>query len=159
VSQLIEGDIMKHKKNDLMVYCYLILAACLLAGGSAKSASPPKAKQKRAPNQQYSDIVIAPLEPDVDPRVFESSAYRVYKYGEQPAQSRSEIAPVAVRDKVFASVGLGPELKDFDELEKDFLFRRARVRTFAEMTELYGQKIDAAKLLSLMKKAKQAQWK
>jgi hypothetical protein len=149
---------MKHKKNDLMVYCCLILAACLLAGLSAKSVSPP-AKQKRAPNQQYSDIVVAPLEPDVDTRVFEGSGYRVYKYGEQPAQPRSEIAPVAVRDKVFASVGLGPEIKDFDELEKDFLFRRARVRTFAEMTEHYGQKIDSAKLLSLMKKAKAAQWK
>lgn len=96
------------------------------------------------------------FEVEVDPQVYPAKEFRGknVKAGEIPARvKRADAVPdKSEREKAFAAVpGLAGDLAGMDELERDLLFVRARVKPLKELGKTYPA-ISEKKLAALKEK-------
>ena len=82
----------------------------------------------------HSDVDIYPMDSGWSPKAFGETNYNIHSPSE--ADGREMPAPKE-REKLFAEVGLTPLIAEFDSLDRDLLYLRAKDRPLNELRELY----------------------
>ncbi len=95
--------------------------------------------------QTYNDIHVHPANSEVDVKIFEKD-YNVHKVGK--TEAKNKIPPYELREYLFIKVKLSEHIQDWDELDKDRLFLRAKEYQVERMQKLYP-KIPEDKLKKL----------
>jgi hypothetical protein len=100
---------------------------------------------ENAPAAHAPTIHVDKLDPDADTRPFEAPGYKV---NDRSARQKSEVPLPKERDATFATAGLTRDVKDWDALDRDVLYLRAKNLSLKDLKRRYP-KIDPGSLTKL----------